>query len=111
MQIVYRGSDTSEAHIIAGLLRANGIEAHVGGHHLQGGMGELAAIDFAHVYVSDEYLEQASVIIAEYDTAGKETAINQEDNVDDTKPKSSLRFFVLGFCLLLMFIWIFAFVV
>lgn len=41
MQIAYRARDITEAHIIAGLLRANHIEAHVGGHYLQGALGEI----------------------------------------------------------------------
>ena len=43
MQIAYRARDITEAHIIAGLLRANHIEAHVGGHYLQGALGEIGA--------------------------------------------------------------------
>ncbi|WP_303285526.1 DUF2007 domain-containing protein [Marinobacter sp. SS8-8] len=34
MQIAYRARDITEAHIVAGLLEANGIEAFVGGHCL-----------------------------------------------------------------------------
>jgi hypothetical protein len=111
MQIVFRGSDTSEAHIIAGLLRANGIEAHVGGHHLQGGMGELAAIDFAHVHVSDEQAEQARMLIIQYDNAGKEATSDQKDKVNEVRPKWSLRLFVVSFSLILILIWVFAFAV
>tara|TARA_R110002124_G_scaffold85971_3_gene222644 strand:- start:33411 stop:33530 length:120 start_codon:yes stop_codon:yes gene_type:complete len=34
LQIAYRARDITEAHIVAGLLEANGIEAFVGGHCL-----------------------------------------------------------------------------
>ena len=35
------------------MLRAHGIGAHVGGHYLQGGVGELMVQGFAAVYVED----------------------------------------------------------
>lgn len=41
MQIAYRARDITEAHIVAGMLEANGIDAYVGGHYLQGAMGKL----------------------------------------------------------------------
>ena len=66
MQIIYKASDITEAHIVSGLLNANGVEAHVGGHYLQGGVGELAAFGFANVHVADEDTSLAKSIIAEY---------------------------------------------
>lgn len=67
MQIIYKAQNITEAHIIAGLLRANGIESHVGGHYLQGGVGDLAAFDFANVQVENKNIELASKIITEYE--------------------------------------------
>jgi hypothetical protein len=68
LKIIYRAGDLSEAHIVAGLLEANGIDSHVGGHYLQGGIGELAAADFATVHVADEDVARAKAIIAEYES-------------------------------------------
>ena len=67
MKLVYKASDINEANIVAGMLRANGIEAHVGGFYLQGGVGDLAATDFANVHVADEDIELARTLIAEYE--------------------------------------------
>ncbi len=66
MQIVYRAADIIEANIVAGMLQANGIDAHVGGYYLQGGIGELAVQDFASVSVENEAVAQAEVLIAAY---------------------------------------------
>lgn len=77
MQIIYKAADITEAHIVAGLLNANGIEAHVGGHYLQGAIGEMAAFDFANVQVADEDIPLAQSLIADY--AGK-----QDKPVDHT---------------------------
>jgi hypothetical protein len=71
LKIIFNASNLSEAHIVAGLLNANGIETHVGGHYLQGGIGELAAADFATVHVADEDVARASALIAEYEGSNK----------------------------------------
>jgi len=67
MKIVYRAKDILEAHIVAGMLRAEGIEAHVGGHYLQGGVGDLAPMDFATVLVSEPDVDGALVLVREYE--------------------------------------------
>lgn len=68
MQIAYRARDITEAHIIAGMLGAHGIEAHVGGHYLQGAMGEIGAAGFSNVHVDDEDVYRARVLIDDYET-------------------------------------------
>ena len=70
MQIVYKAQDISEAHIVAGMLQANGIEAHVGGYYLQGAIGDIGTLNLANVHVSDEDVRLARSMIREYE--GKE---------------------------------------
>ena len=69
MKLVYRAGDINEANIVSGMLRAHGIEAHVGGYYLQGGVGDLAAFNFANVHVPDEDVDLARSIIAQYENA------------------------------------------
>lgn len=69
MKIVYRASNIVEAHIVAGMLRANGIEAHVGGHYLQGGVGDLSPMGFATVMTDDEDYAPARKIVHAYEAA------------------------------------------
>ena len=69
MKIVYRAADTTEAHIVSGLIRSYGIDTYVGGHYLQGGVGEIATMDFANVQVDDDDWEQAQNIVSEYKEA------------------------------------------
>ncbi len=66
MQIIFTGRDLTEAHIVAGMLRAEDIDAHVGGHYLQGAIGDLAPMDFARVWVGSQDIERAQQLIAEY---------------------------------------------
>lgn len=69
MKIIYRAGDIVEAHIVAGMLRANGIEAHVGGHYLQGGVGDLSPMGFATVMVEEQDVDAALTLVREYDAA------------------------------------------
>ncbi len=49
------------------MLEAHGIEAHVSGHYLQGGVGQLAAMDFACVHVENEFEQDAKKLIEQYE--------------------------------------------
>jgi len=68
MKLIYRAGDIIEAHIVSGLLQANGIEAHVNGHYLQGGIGELAPAGVANIHVQDKDIALAGEIIEEYES-------------------------------------------
>ncbi|MAX51898.1 MAG: hypothetical protein CMH22_07935 [Methylophaga sp.] len=67
MQLVFRANNILEAHIVAGLLKSHEIECHVGGHFLQGAVGDLPATDFAHVFVEQDNIEAAQAIIDGYE--------------------------------------------
>jgi len=64
---IYDASDITEAHIVRGMLEAHGIEAHVGGHYLQGGIGELVVQGFATVYVEDSEVVAARSLVDAYE--------------------------------------------
>jgi len=73
MKIIYRASDIVEAHIVAGMLEAQGLDTHVGGHYLQGGIGDLAPMGHANVFVRDEDTDAAQAIVEQYEGASGET--------------------------------------
>jgi hypothetical protein len=85
MKIIYRAVDIMEAHIVAGMLRANDIEAYVGGHYLQGAVGDLAVHGLANVFVDQKDLPVAQDLIKAYeDNAGSdilEHDITESDTV------------------------------
>jgi putative signal transducing protein len=74
MLIAYRARDIAEAHIVSGMLNARGIESHVGGHYLQGAMGEIGAAGFTNVHVQDEDYPLARDLVAEYEASRPEEA-------------------------------------
>ncbi|HDY84470.1 MAG TPA: pyridoxal-phosphate dependent enzyme, partial [Methylophaga sp.] len=45
--LIFRANNILEAHIVAGLLRSRDIDCFVGGHYLQGAVGDLPSTDFA----------------------------------------------------------------
>jgi len=69
MVIVYNAKDIIEAQLVAGLLESKGIETHVGGTYLQGGIGELAAMDFATVSVDEQDVARSRSIIDKYEAS------------------------------------------
>ena len=64
---IYNARDTTEAHIVRGMLEANGIAAYVNGYYLQGGIDELASHDYASVSVADIDVDQARKLVEDYD--------------------------------------------
>ncbi|WP_230707683.1 MULTISPECIES: putative signal transducing protein [Marinobacter] len=95
LQIAYRARDITEAHIVAGLLEANGIEAHVGGHYLQGALGEIGAAGFTNVHVDDEDLYRARQLVSEYEeTSGGSVSRAASDEED--RPDHYARWFLLA---------------
>ena len=95
MQIAYRARDITEAHIVAGLLKANGIEAFVGGHYLQGAMGEIGAAGFSNVHVDDDDFYRARQLVAEYEASAGGSACRVPD-ADDDRPDDYARLFLLA---------------
>jgi len=53
MKIVYDANTSLDAYVVKNLLESEGIAAFVQGEHLQGGVGELAAMNLVKVSVHD----------------------------------------------------------
>ncbi|KAA1171923.1 DUF2007 domain-containing protein [Marinobacter salinexigens] len=98
MQIAYRARDITEAHIVAGLLGANGIEAYVGGHYLQGALGEIGTSGFTNVHVADEDLYRARELVRDYEAGSHSVATS--DALED-KSDTYARWFLLVFIVLI----------
>lgn len=92
MQIAYRARDITEAHIVAGLLEANGIDTYVGGHYLQGAMGEIGAAGFSNVHVDDDDLYRARQLVSEYESSGPATVATGDEV---SRPDDYARWFLL----------------
>lgn len=82
MKIVYKAANIIEAHLVSGMLQANGLQAFVSGHYLQGGVGELAPAGFANVSVADQDVVQAIEVVTEYEQNARATTLENEDTSD-----------------------------
>ena len=79
--IAFHANDILEAHIVCGMLQANGLQAWVSGHYLQGAVGELPPMGFAKVLVLQEELPQAQQILEEY-RPGSTESVKQGEYAD-----------------------------
>ncbi|MFW2371516.1 MAG: DUF2007 domain-containing protein [Gammaproteobacteria bacterium] len=104
MHIVYKAQNITEAHIVDGLLRANGIESHVGGHYLQGGVGDLAAFDFANIHVANKDIAVANEIIAEYEGNKISRTVEPNNKSTSRSAKLLITIFTLIFTILIYYL-------
>jgi len=81
MKCIFEASSGLEAHMISNLLQQDGIQARIDGEFLQGGVGELQAMGFVRVLVSDADFNNAQEIIKSWDA-------NQTVTVKTPPPKS-----------------------
>lgn len=76
MKCIYEASSGLEAHMILNLLQNNDIEGRIDGEYLQGGAGELQAMNMVRVMVNEANYERAKLILNNWDkTQVEETKI------------------------------------
>lgn len=71
MKTVYEPSNGAEAHMLADLLRQQGIEAQILGEHLQGAIGELPAAGLVRLAVAPDDYAAARAFIGQWENAEK----------------------------------------
>ncbi|MGC2165744.1 MAG: DUF2007 domain-containing protein [Gallionella sp.] len=65
---VFEASSGLEAHMILNLLEQAGIRGRIEGEYLQGGVGELQAMNFVKVLVADEDIVESTKIIRDWES-------------------------------------------
>jgi hypothetical protein len=85
MIIIYRPADIIEAQLIADQLKARGIESHIGGQYLQGGIGELATMDFITLQVDEADSKPALTIIADFEASQGNSGLKNRATDDDSR--------------------------
>jgi antitoxin component YwqK of YwqJK toxin-antitoxin module len=68
MKSVFEASTGLDAHMILNLLQQEGIDGRVEGEYLQGGIGELSAINVVRVVVDETDYEKARSIISDWES-------------------------------------------
>jgi len=69
MQRVYEPASLMEAQLLLGMLRSEGVLAHLAGADLMGGMGDLPAMGLLSLNVDNDQADYARHLIAEYNAA------------------------------------------
>lgn len=82
MRKIYEAANAVEAHMIADMLKQEGVEAHVHGQHLQGAIGELPAAGFISVQVDEADYVQAREFIQRWEA---------KHPADETPPTPATR--------------------
>lgn len=69
MQKIYEPENLMEGELLQGMLASEGVEAHLTGRHLLGGMGELPVFGLLGIVVEDGQVERARALITAYNAA------------------------------------------
>jgi hypothetical protein len=93
MKTLYEAANAIEAHMLADLLRQQGITAHIHGEALQGAVGELPAVGLVRLVVDEDDFPRARAAIDDWEQAQALDALPQRP----AAPRSrALPAFVLG---------------
>ena len=74
---IYSADSITEAHLLQGLLAQFNIDAEVAGQYLQGGLGELPAMNLIRLLVEEHAAERARDVIERYERG--EFAVDEND--------------------------------
>lgn len=83
MRVVYEAENLFDAHLVRGRLGSEGISAHVRGEFLAGAMGELPMSGLMAVWVSDEDVESALALLAQWRDEPVEAEFDEESGSDE----------------------------
>ena len=114
MKIAYHADDAIDAQLISDILNGNGIFAQVRGAHMQGAVGEAAAMGNVKVWVNDQELDEAKAVIKEWSSAtyvdDEAEELFQSDGVEGASDNRSAQFsiytLVLAACLTIMLLMV-----
>lgn len=80
MKCVFEASSGLEAHMILNLLKQAGISGRIDGEYLQGGIGELQAMNLVRVLVPEKDYAEARKIIDHWDSIQPAPDNTRQDN-------------------------------
>lgn len=69
MRKIYEPENMMEGELLQSMLASEGIESHITGRHLLGGIGELPVFGLLGLAVENEQAERARQLITEYNGA------------------------------------------
>ena len=64
---IYDASNSLEANLLKGILEQEGVDAHISGEYLQGGLGELPAMGLISILIEEQDHIRANKIISDWE--------------------------------------------
>lgn len=107
MKIVYDAHNSLDAYVVKNLLETEGIAAFVQGEYLQGGMGELAAMDLVKVCVNDQDIFKARALIEAWESSQPENEENTDSAEEPESDNNAFSMLFLGFILGVLATWLY----
>ena len=95
MICIFEASSGLEAHMILNLLQQEGVTARVDGEFLQGGVGELQAMNIVRVKVEESDYNKAKTIISEWESKPVVKPLNQASTTNSSNFGIGLLFGLL----------------
>jgi hypothetical protein len=105
MKIVYDAHHALDAYVVKNLLETEGIAAFVQGEHLQGGVGELAAMDLVKVSVNDHDIPKARALIEAWESS--QPADQDAPSEDSEGENNAFSMLLLGFIAGVLATWLY----
>jgi len=93
MKIVFEASTALDAHMVLNLLEVEGISARIDGEYLQGGIGELQAINLVKVLVDEQDYLKAKEIVKDWELQQPSTMGDEEAK---SKSNNKIGVFIVG---------------
>lgn len=89
---VFEASSGLEAHMILNLLEQAGIRGRIEGEYLQGGVGELQAMNYVRVLVAEADIDESRNIIRDWESV--QPAPDNANHFD--RSPANMRSFITG---------------
>ena len=96
MRTLYEAENSLEAHMLADLLKQEGLTAHILGEHLQGAAGGIAPTNLVRLVIEDADYEAARIIINRWESA---TPSPTATTANHAKPSRGVISFMAGLAL------------
>ena len=90
---IYEASTSLDAHMVANLLQQHNIETQIEGELLQGGIGDLQAMNFVRIMAEEKDAEAARDIIKQWEATQPD---KPAETNDPAQPLNGLIIFIAG---------------
>lgn len=96
MRTLYEAANLVEAHMLADLLKQEGLQTHVQGEYLQGGVGELQANALVRLMIDEADYPRARAVVDAWDAAQPRDPVTSSPASDRQRTQDVLLGALIG---------------